>query len=93
MTDDVLPPARTAPGVAITAGSGYVTMLAADIQYLMTWPIQPPTELQAMSLAGTIVAICATLFHLWANKQAASPTPVPVNPPAPMVGPAGGTSA
>ncbi len=67
-----IPPARTSPGVAVTAGSGYVTMLASSIEYLgpWNWPLaaHAPTDVQALGLAGLIIGTGATLFHLWANK-------------------------
>jgi hypothetical protein len=70
-----LPPARTAPGVAVAVGGGFAASLATTMQYLgpWNWPLPRPDDLQALNLAGFLITVGATLFHLWANRDAVAP--------------------
>lgn len=67
-------PARTSPGVAVVGGVGFLGSMAVTLQYagpIMHLPLM--TDNQALGISGFLVAICATLFHLYANKGVPSP--------------------
>ncbi len=65
-----LPAARTAPGVAVAGGVGFLAALATTLQYIgaMT-PLATMTDGQATAIATALSIGGATLFHLWANGR------------------------
>lgn len=66
-----IPPARTAPGVALAVGGGFTSTFASTIQYLgpWNWPLPRPDDVQALAISGFLLTGGATIFHLWANRK------------------------
>lgn len=64
-----VPATHAAPGVMVATSAGATTALAVVIQYLGSWPLQPPNDTQATALAGLLMVAIGGIQHLWQSKR------------------------